>query len=136
TAPVRVGEFGTEDLNSPFGVATTGTTLYVANVGDSTVAIYNITNTTAPVHVGEFNAGNLDEPAVLAITGTTLYVANNANDTVEIYDIINPTAPVRVGEFGAGDLDFPNGLAVSTLLGDSIEMHVISCHRLYSISTF
>ncbi|PEN20206.1 hypothetical protein CN630_32350, partial [Bacillus wiedmannii] len=65
----------------PAGLAITDTTLYVANAGDNTVEIYNITNPTVPVHVGEFNAGNLNAPAVLAITDTTLYVANTGDNT-------------------------------------------------------
>ncbi|KFN05932.1 putative collagen triple helix [Bacillus clarus] len=41
--------------------------LYVANPGDDTVEIYDITNPIIPVRVGEFNGGNLDQPLGMAI---------------------------------------------------------------------
>lgn len=87
--------------------------LYVSNVGDASVEIYNISNPTNPAHVTEFGSGDLHRPEGLAITGTTLYVANQNDGTVEIYDIANPTAPVRVTEFGSGDLSEPVGLAIT-----------------------
>ena len=64
------------NLNEPVELAITGTTLYVANSGDNTVEIYNISNPIIPVRVGEFNGGNLSGPTRLEITGTTQYVTN------------------------------------------------------------
>ncbi|MEH7052617.1 hypothetical protein V7117_27215, partial [Bacillus pseudomycoides] len=100
-APVRVGEFGTEDLNVPDQLVITGNILYVSNddptnVNSNNIEIYNITNPIAPVRVGEFGTGELNGPSGMAITDTTLYVANSGDNTVVIYNIVNPTAPVRV----------------------------------------
>ena len=93
-------------------MATTGNILYVANAGDNTIEIYNISNPINPIRIREFNEGNLNAPVVLAITGTTLYVANAFGNNVEIYDISNPIIPIHVGEFNGGNLNFPNGLAI------------------------
>ena len=60
-----LGEFGA--LNNPRGIATQGTTLYVTNLGDNTVEIFDINNPTAPVRVGEFGAGDLIDPWGIAI---------------------------------------------------------------------
>ncbi|MEH7253863.1 hypothetical protein V7111_17205, partial [Neobacillus niacini] len=81
----------TTTTTSTTSTTTTTTTaarfLYVANDGDSTVEIYDITTPTAPVRQEEFGGvGELNNPSALAITGTTLYVANFGSSTVEIYD--------------------------------------------------
>ena len=96
-------------------MATTCNILYVANAGDNTIEIYNISNPIDPIRIREFDEGNLNAPAVLAITGTTLYVANAFGNNVEIYDISNPIIPAHAGEFDGTNLNFPNGLAVFTL---------------------
>jgi hypothetical protein len=47
-------------------------TLYVTNLGDSTVEMYDITDPTVPVREGQFNSGNLAGPSGIAVQGTTL----------------------------------------------------------------
>lgn len=87
--------------------------LYVANDGDSTVEIYNISIPSSPVRLGQFGGvGELNNPLGLAITGTTLYVTNFGDSTVEIYDITTPATPVRVTQFNNGNLINPAGMVI------------------------
>ncbi|MEQ7052881.1 NHL repeat-containing protein [Paenibacillaceae sp. P-4] len=87
--------------------------LYVSNVGDKTVEIYNIANPASPVRIGQFNGGNLNNPRGMAITGTTLYVANAGSFTVSMYNAANPTAPLYISEFNGANLSSPHGLAIT-----------------------
>lgn len=87
--------------------------LYVSNVGDATVEIYNISNPFAPARIGQFNGGNLNNPRGMAITGNTLYVANAADFNVEIYNVANPAVPVRLSQFNGANLESPYGFAIT-----------------------
>ncbi|MGG0845242.1 LVIVD repeat-containing protein [Peribacillus simplex] len=74
TDPIHVREFDTEDLSGPQGLVfyptgpITPTLLYVANLNDSTVEIYDINNyPTDPIRVRDFGTGVLNGPFGLAI---------------------------------------------------------------------
>ncbi|MGG0845201.1 LVIVD repeat-containing protein [Peribacillus simplex] len=73
TGPVRVGEFGAGELSGPQGLVfhptgpITPPLLYVANLNDSTIEIYDSTLPTGPIRVREFGTGVLNGPFGLAI---------------------------------------------------------------------
>lgn len=87
--------------------------IYISNIGDNTIKIYDITNPVVPVLTAQFNGGVFNFPGGLAITDSILYIANSGNDTVEIFDITNPIAPVHVSQFNGGNLNQPFGLIVT-----------------------
>ncbi|ULM99889.1 hypothetical protein L8956_26590 (plasmid) [Peribacillus frigoritolerans] len=107
-------------LNNPAGLqfvvdiyAENPAFLYVSNVDDNTVEIYDISNPATPAHITQFGAVDLTQPRGMAIIGTTLYVTNFNGASVEIYDITIPTAPVRITEINGGNLGGPNFLAIT-----------------------
>ena len=110
--PIHLGEFNSQNLDAPTGMALIGDTLYVTNAADNNVEIYDISNPTSPQRIGEFGNGELVNPNAMTIIGNTLYVTNLIPDNVEIYDILDPLSPVRIKEFGNGELNGPNGLAI------------------------
>ncbi|MFF2291117.1 LVIVD repeat-containing protein [Peribacillus butanolivorans] len=122
--PLFVTKFSSVDspivLNGPTGgptgLAITGSTLYVANQFDNTVAIFDISFPSDPIRVGLVSAGGF-APTGLAITGNTLYASNSGDNSLVIYDITTPTDPIFVSKFGGGDLpgifNDPNGLAIT-----------------------
>ncbi|MDM5214718.1 hypothetical protein QUF94_25420 [Peribacillus sp. NJ4] len=77
TSPVRVTDFGADDLSGPQGLVfypndpVAPTLLYVANLNDSTVEVYDINNyPNDPIRVRNFGTGVLNGPFGLAIYPT------------------------------------------------------------------
>ncbi|MFF2291119.1 LVIVD repeat-containing protein [Peribacillus butanolivorans] len=77
TGPVRVADFGADDLSGPQGLVflpigpVTPPLLYVANLNNSTVEVYDINNFPIdPIRVADFGAGVLNGPFGLAIYPT------------------------------------------------------------------
>ena len=91
-ATIEVGD-------GPYGIAFTGTNIYIANYLDNTVSVIDPTNNTAtgtvPVGLG---------PVGVAFNGTNIYVANYTDDTVSVIDpatnTVTATIPVGTEPYG------------------------------------
>jgi 6-phosphogluconolactonase (cycloisomerase 2 family) len=105
----------TTGLNAPDSILVSGTSLYVANFGDSTVGVYDV----------DTGAGNsslvtsqIYEPYGMAVSGTSLYVANfeYAASNVNVYNATTGT----LGHYELiNGLSNPAGLLISGSISGS-----------------
>jgi DNA-binding beta-propeller fold protein YncE len=63
------------DVNQPFGMAISGDTMYVANMGSDTIGTYDAT-TGAPINTSFISGVGLNQPASILLSGDLLYVAS------------------------------------------------------------
>jgi len=63
------------ELSDPFGLAISGNTLYVANMGSDTISTYNA-STGASIDPSFISGVGLNQPASLLLSGDTLFVAS------------------------------------------------------------
>jgi len=63
------------DLSQPFGMAISGNTMYVANMGSDTISTYDAT-TGAPINASFISGVGLNQPADILLSGDTLFVAS------------------------------------------------------------
>ena len=70
-------------VSGPYGIAISGNTLFVANMGYHTIGEYNAT-TGAAINAS-FITG-LSSPSSIALSGNILFVANMANSTIGEYE--------------------------------------------------
>ena len=75
-------------LNSPVGIAVSGSTLYVANYAAGTVGEYSTSGTL----INATLVSGLYHPWGIALSGSTLYVADNGTGTVSAYTLSGSTA--------------------------------------------
>ncbi len=62
------------EVSQPFGMAISGNTMYVANMGSDTIATYNAT-TGAAINTSFISGVGLNQPADLLLSCDTIYVA-------------------------------------------------------------
>jgi hypothetical protein len=74
-SPVAAPLVSGSDVNQPFGMAISGDTMYVANMGSDTIGTYNAT-TGAPINTSFVSGVGLNQPADILLSGDTLYVAS------------------------------------------------------------
>jgi len=103
-----ISTFGSPSgLDLPYGIAISGSDLYVANYWYGTVVEYNVT-TGATINSSFIQ--DPEGPCALAISGTDLYVSNLTNDSVNEY---NSTTGATIKASLVSGLNGPEGLAVS-----------------------
>ena len=63
------------DVNQPFGMAISGDTMYVANMGADTIGTYNV-STGAAINTSFISGVGMNQPADILLSGDLLYVAS------------------------------------------------------------
>ena len=91
----------------PF-VAVAGRYAYVANLGNGTLQVIDVSNPSAPSSVGSVATGGF--PYSVAVAGRYVYVANYLG-SLQVFDVSNPSAPSSVGSVATGGS--PNSVAVA-----------------------
>ncbi len=92
-------------LDTPQGIAVSGTNIFVANYGAGTIGKY----TTSGETINASLITGLNWPEGIAVDGTNLFVANYLGGTILKYT----TSGTRVLGFGIGGLSYPVGVAIS-----------------------
>ncbi len=119
----------------PSGLATDGTSLYVADAESSSVREVDLAsgNVTTLVGKGLFNWGDVDGPAAqaqlqhdqgLAIDGTTLYIADTYNSKIKALDLTTQVISTIAGDGTPPPLFYPGGLAVMPSSGATTKLLV------------
>ena len=80
----------------PNAVVVSGRYAYVANNGNETMAVVDITNPTSPAQVATTTFTSGSGPYSLFVSGRYVFVANSGNDTLAVVDVSNPGAPIQV----------------------------------------
>ncbi|MFC1500788.1 LVIVD repeat-containing protein, partial [Candidatus Zixiibacteriota bacterium] len=81
-----------------------GTTLYVVDLFDDNVHIFDLSNPASPTLIGTYTP-TLTAPILnIAVENDILYLARNA-DGLEIVDCSNPASPVYLTTWGGTDLN-------------------------------
>jgi hypothetical protein len=108
-------------IDSPWAVQIANDRLFVANIHDDTVTIYNdvlnLVNAQAPDVTLNDPGSGIDDPRDLEVHGSDLYGPNNNHDTVTIYRDVTTLADfdppdVTLDNAGSGITD-PEGLTVT-----------------------
>lgn len=76
-------------------ILVSGRYMYVANSGDNTVSVVDISNPTSPSIVATHTVGT--EPRGMYLSGRYLYVGNYAGQTITTVDVSVPESPVTIG---------------------------------------
>ena len=92
-------------LNDPYGIAVSGSNLFVANDGTGTIGEY----TTSGAVVNASLVSGLSEPDSIAVSGSNLFVANEGNGTIGEY---NATSGAVVNASLVSGLNKPYGIAI------------------------
>ncbi len=119
----------------PSGLATDGTSLYVADAESSSVRKVDLKtgDVTTLVGQGLFKWGDVDGPPDkallqhdqgLAIDGTTLYIADTYNSKVKAFDLTTQVTSTIAGDETPPALFYPGGLAVMPPNGSSTRLLV------------
>ena len=123
-------------LDGPYGMAISGTTLYVSNWASNTISQFNVL-TGAPVSTTPFISGDgLSDPSGLLLDGNTLYVANIGNDSVPYQGSIEEFNATTGALIGSGPLI--SGLTYTTymtLSGNDLYVSNWSCFYDYNAAT-
>jgi hypothetical protein len=119
----RGGSAAANTLDTPFGVATDGNRLAVADTGNNRVLIFNpTTGSSAGVVVGQSNATNtgsgttnalMNGPLGIWIDGNNsrMAVADTGNNRVLVYNTVNGLATGAAADEVIGQADFTSGTA-------------------------
>ena len=91
---------GTASTDSPFGVAVSGTTVYVASAGSLSLQVFDASNPASPTLRG--SVGTYGAPVSVAVSGTTAYVANASTDVLQAFNVSNPASPTALGRINLG----------------------------------
>ena len=138
------------EFDYPWGLAISGTSLYVADLGNNAIRVVDtgtaVVTTVAGVKGtsgttdGSGTNARFDHPAGLAISGTSLYVADGWNDAIRVVD--TGTAVVTTltgGTEGTTDgtgtnarFNSPSGLAIS---GTSLYVAEYGNHAIRVVDT-
>ena len=114
-----VGEYNTDggtvsasfitDQHDPYGLALSGTNLFISNNGDGTIYEYNTNGVNLSLNVTN---GGAATPQALAADdlGLNLYVANTAANPSGFVDDFSLPGGTLVANPGAGSMDSPSGL--------------------------
>ncbi len=123
------------DFAQPSGLATDGTSLYVADAESSSIRQVDLAtgNVTTLVGQGLFKWGTTDGPAAtallqhdqgLAIDGSTLYIADTYNSRIRALDLTSQVVSTVAGTETPPPLFYPGGLAVMTPSGGPTKLLV------------
>lgn len=123
------------EFAQPSGLATDGTSLYVADAESSSVRRIDIAtgNVTTLVGKGLFKWGDVEGPfdtaflqhdQGLAIDGNTLYVADTYNSKIKALDLTQQVVSTVAGDETPPPFFYPGGLAVMPQSGSSTKLLV------------
>ncbi len=101
-------------FNTPDGIATDGTSLYLADSAANNVRRINIASQAVTTMAGSTSAGaangvgtaaTFNAPSGITTDGTTLYVADSKNNLVRTIDIVSGAVATVAGSGSAGHAD-------------------------------
>ncbi len=101
-------------FNSPYGITTDGTNLYVADTNNNVIRQINIISKVVTTIAGSGTAGSLDgtgtsasfnSPYGITTDGTNLYVADTNNNVIRQINIISKVVTTIAGSGTVGSLD-------------------------------
>ena len=92
-------------LNGPYGIAVSGSNIYVGSAINGTIGVY----TTSGAVVNASLVSGLSRATGIAVSGSNIYVANLYNGTIGVYT----TSGATVNASLVSGLNFPSGIAVS-----------------------
>ena len=124
TAGYADGALGTAQLNTPQGITTDGTYLYVCDTGNNAIRQVDMTtgiiSTLAGSPIGALGtadgvgtAARFNAPCALVYAGGALYVADSSNNAIRRIDIATKTVTTFAGSAGLLTAGFQDGTGTS-----------------------
>ena len=122
---IRDGVGGFDEVREPFGVAISGSTLFIASYFDDALTIVNIANTSSPSLLSVVKDGNsgfnaLDGSTSVAVDGNIAYVTASLDRALTLINVADPTDPsfVAVAKDEVGDFTKLQGARNVTVSGN------------------
>lgn len=94
----------------PYGLVINGNYLYVANNGEDTVSVYNISSPTTPTLLGSFPTGCSIAGLSTSPDGSALYVTDYVNNNFKVFNLsASATNPPQISSHSSGGT-YPIGI--------------------------
>jgi hypothetical protein len=110
TTTTKVSSIST-GLSGPSSVFVSGRYAYVADLGNHSLVIFDMSNPASPTKISSISAG-LSQPISVYVSGRYAYVVDEGTHALVIFDVSNPASPTEVSSISSG-LTYPDSVYVS-----------------------
>ena len=107
---------GTSNLQNPAGLATDGTFIYIAEIGNHRIAKWKLHGGSYVANIGSSGTGdnNFSSPIDIIYHKGLLYVVDSGNDRIKIHRSSDLKFITSFGTNGSGNTNFDNPLGITT----------------------